>query len=210
MPDPNITLTAIETHSAALEGAMKRHSANAGRCKVWSLAIIAGVMVFAGGKAQRGALPWVAGMVVLLALADACAVVMARACTDAYHAFMRKLPLNGGNAMKAEECFILPAPEPTWRQAGEVFAAMVRSRCCLFTGRCWRWWWLFMCRCRGMVSGENQPVSCRRRLRRRDVRLGVDAGRVGDAGAAAAGQAPAVPVAAGANPAQRRRPNPRR
>ena len=66
------------------------------------------------------ALPWVVGVVVLLALADACAVVMARACTDAYHAFMRKLPLNGGNGMKAEECFILPAPEPTWRQAGQV------------------------------------------------------------------------------------------
>ncbi len=103
MPDPNITLTAIETHAAAVERAMRRHAANAGRCKVWSLAIIAGVMVFAGGKAQMGALTWVAGVVVLLALADACAVVMARACTDAYHAFMRKLPLNGGNAMKALE-----------------------------------------------------------------------------------------------------------
>ena len=124
MPDPNVTLTAIETHATALEGAMKRHSANAGRCKVWSLAIIAGVMVFAGGKTQMGALPWVAVLVVLLALADACAVVMARACTDAYHAFMRKLPLNGGNGMKAEECFILPAPEPAWRQAGQVFGAM--------------------------------------------------------------------------------------
>ena len=37
---------------------------------------------------------------------------------------MRKLPLNGGNAMKAEECFVLPAPEPSWRQTGQVFAAM--------------------------------------------------------------------------------------
>ena len=103
MPDRNVTITAIEMHSAALEGAMKRHVANAGKCKLWTLAIIAGVMVFAGGKAQMGALPWVEGVVVLLALADACAVVMARACTDAYHAFKRKLPLNGGNGMKAEE-----------------------------------------------------------------------------------------------------------
>lgn len=51
--------------------------------------------------------PWVVGVVLLLAVADACQVVMARICTDAYNGFMRKLPLNGGNAMKAEECFIL-------------------------------------------------------------------------------------------------------
>ena len=53
MPDPNVTLTAIETHAAALEGASKRHAANAGRCKVWSGAIFAGVMVFAAMKPEE-------------------------------------------------------------------------------------------------------------------------------------------------------------
>jgi hypothetical protein len=81
-------------------------------------------MVFAVGRAQMAALPWAAAPVVLLALADACQVVMARICTDAYNAFMRKLPLNGGNAMKAEECFVLPLPEPGWRQAGQVLGAL--------------------------------------------------------------------------------------
>ncbi len=78
MPDPNITLTAIQIHATALDDSFRRHSKIAGMCKAWSVAIIGGVMVFAGGKAQMGALPWVAGAVVLLALADACAVVMAR------------------------------------------------------------------------------------------------------------------------------------
>ena len=124
MPDPNVTITAIETYANALQGAIRRSAANAGRCKVWSLAILAGVMVFAAGKPQMAALPWVAGVVVLLALADACQAVMARICTDAYNAFMRKLPLNGGNAMKAEECFVLPAPDLGWRQAGRVLGAL--------------------------------------------------------------------------------------
>jgi hypothetical protein len=103
MPDPNITLTAIRSHTTVLEGAIVRHSANAVRCKMWSVAIIAGVVLLAAMKAQMAALPWAAGVVVLLALADACHVLMARRCTDAYNGFMRKLPLNGGNAMKAEE-----------------------------------------------------------------------------------------------------------
>jgi hypothetical protein len=122
--DPNITLSAIQSHSAALEGAIRRHSANAARCKVWSVGIVAGVVVLAAGRAQMAALPWAAAPVVLLALADACQVVMARICTDAYNAFMRKLPLNGGDAMKAEECFVQPAPDPGWRQMGQVLGAL--------------------------------------------------------------------------------------
>lgn len=124
MPDPNVTLIAIEAHVNALQGAISRSAANAGRCKVWSLAILAGGIVLAGGKLQMAALPWVTGVVVLLALADACQAVMARICTDAYNGFMRKLPLNGGNAMKAEECFVLPAPHLGWRQAGRVLGAL--------------------------------------------------------------------------------------
>ena len=124
MPDPNITLTAIQTHATALEGAISRHAANAVRCKQWSAAIVAGVVLLAAARAELGALPWVARVVVLLAMADACQAVMARNCTDAYHAFMRKLPLNGGNALMAEECFVLPTTEPGWWQAGQVLGAM--------------------------------------------------------------------------------------
>lgn len=74
---------------------MKRHAANPSRWKIWSVGIVAGAMLFAGGSAQATALPWVSGVVLLLALVDACEVVMRRACTDAWHRFMRKLPLNG-------------------------------------------------------------------------------------------------------------------
>jgi hypothetical protein len=124
MPDPNITLTAIQSHTTALGGAIRRHEANAARCKVWSVGVVAGVMVFAAGRTQMAVLPWVAGVLVLLAVADACQGVMVRICTDAYNGFMRKLPLNGGNAMKAQESFVLPATEPGWRQAGQVLGAL--------------------------------------------------------------------------------------
>jgi hypothetical protein len=124
MPDPNLTLAAIQSHTTALDGAIRRHVAHSGWCKVGSAMVVLGVVLLASGKAQMAVLPWVAGVVALLALADACQVLMARLCTDAYHAFMQKLPLNGGNAMKAEECFVLPAPEPTWQQAGRVLGAL--------------------------------------------------------------------------------------
>lgn len=124
MPDPNLTLAAIQSHTTALDGAIRRSVANSGWFKVGSAVVVLGFVLLASGKAQMAALPWVAGVVVLLALADACQVVMGRICTDAYNGFMRKLPLNGGNAMKAEECFVLPAPDPGWRQAGQVLGAL--------------------------------------------------------------------------------------
>ena len=116
MPDPNVTITAIETHLAALDGANLRHSTNAGRCKMWSVGILAGVMVFAGGKAQMGALPWVGGVVLVLAMADACHVALGRRATAAYNAFMRKLPQcgsGGGDAMMAVEL-------QAWQRGGGV------------------------------------------------------------------------------------------
>jgi hypothetical protein len=137
MPDSNITLSAIQAHTAALDGATKRHVANGSRCKVWSAGIVAGVIVVAAGKPQMGALPWVCGVVALLAFVDACQVVMARGCTAAYNSLMRKLPLNGGNAMKAEECFLLPVPE--WRHLGQLLGVLGCCRCCRSAGRCWRW-----------------------------------------------------------------------
>ena len=70
------------------------------------------------------ALPWAAATVVLLALADAGQSAMARVFTDAYNRFMQKLPLNGGNAMKAEDAFALPPLELGWRQAGLVLRAL--------------------------------------------------------------------------------------
>ena len=124
MPDPNLTLTAVQSHTTALDGAIRRHITNSGWFKMGSAVAVLGVVLLASGKAQMAALPWAAGVVILLAFADACQVVMARVCTDAYNGFMRKLPLNGGNAMKAEECFVLPAPEPGWRQAGQVLGAL--------------------------------------------------------------------------------------
>ena len=123
MPDPNITLTAIQSHATMLEDAIGRSVANVGRYKIWSAAIVAGVMLLAAGKAQMAALPWAAGVVVLLALADAGQGAMARVFTDAYNRFMRKLPLNGGNAMKAEE-FMMPSPELGWRDTGKVLGAL--------------------------------------------------------------------------------------
>ena len=66
MPDPNITVTAIESHAAALNRSGLQHLANSGRCKVWSGAMVAGMLLFAAGKAQVAALPWAAGVVVLL------------------------------------------------------------------------------------------------------------------------------------------------
>ena len=83
-----------------------------------------GVALLASGKEQMAGLPWMAAMLVLLALADACEVALARVCTDAYNGFMRKLPLNGGNAMKADECFVLPPPDLGLREAGQVLGAL--------------------------------------------------------------------------------------
>ncbi len=124
MPDPNVTTAAIETHAAALHGAIGRHAANASRCKVWSGAIVTGLVLLAAGKAQMGALPWAAGVVVLLALAEAGQVALARFFTEAYNRFMAKVPLNGGNLPKAEEWLVLPAPVLGWRQAGLVLRAL--------------------------------------------------------------------------------------
>ena len=92
MPDLNITLAAIQSHGTTLERAINRQGANSGRCKVWSGAIVTGMLLLASGKAEMAALPWAAGVVVLLALADAAQVAMAWVCTDAYNRFMRKLP----------------------------------------------------------------------------------------------------------------------
>ena len=146
MPDPNITLTAIQSHAAALAGTIQCHLANAGRCKVWSVGVVAGVLVITAGRAQMAALPCVAGAVVMLAITDACCVAAARVVTDAYNRFMGKLPLNGGNAMKAEQCFVLPAPEPGLRQAGKVFGALGSFSVWRSTARCWRCWPHFTCR----------------------------------------------------------------
>ena len=102
---------------------MDRHSSTAGRCKALSVVIVAGVLFVTGGKARVAMLPWTVGAVLLLTMVDAGQVALARTFTDAYNRFMRKLPLNGGNAMKAEE-FSLPAPDLRLRDAGKVFAAL--------------------------------------------------------------------------------------
>jgi len=124
MPDPNLVLAAIQTHAAALEGAVKFHAGNAARCRVAGAAIVAGMMLFVVAKAQMAALPWMAGVVGLLAVADAGQVALARVFTDAYNRLMRELPLNGGRAVKAEDCLLLPAPVLGLRQAGLVLGAL--------------------------------------------------------------------------------------
>ncbi len=124
MPEPTITLAAIQPHVTVLERAIHRQGANSGRCKMWSGAMVAGMLLFAGGKAQMAALPWAAGVVVLLALADAGQVALARIFTEAYNRFMAKVPLNGGNALKAEEWLVLPAPTLSLREAGQVLGAL--------------------------------------------------------------------------------------
>ncbi len=90
---------------------------------MWSGAIVGGILCFVAGRAQVAVLPWAAAVVVLLALADAGELALARVCTDVYNRFMRKLPLNGGNAMKAEE-FLLPAPQLGWLDAGRLLGAL--------------------------------------------------------------------------------------
>ena len=65
MPDPTVALAAIQSHAAALEGAANRHGLNATRCKVWSGAMVAGMLLLASGKVQMGTLPWAAGVVLL-------------------------------------------------------------------------------------------------------------------------------------------------
>ncbi len=133
MPDSNLVNTAIQSHTAALTGAVQQHSANAVRCKVWSAGVMAGVLIFTPGKVQVTALPWMLGVLALLAVADACCVAMARIGTEACNDFLRKLPLNGGNmpnpsthaqGKRAEEWLVLPAPDPGLRQAGSVFRAL--------------------------------------------------------------------------------------
>ncbi len=85
--------------------------------------MVAGMLWFAASRGQVAVLPWAAGVVVLLALVDAGEVALARVGTDAYHRFMRKLPLNGGNGVKAEE-FLLPAPQLGWCDAGHLLRAL--------------------------------------------------------------------------------------
>ena len=92
MPDPTVTLAAIQSHATVLEAAMSRYSANAARCQIWSFVIVGGVVLLAAGNPEMAVLPWVGGVVVMLAMADAGQVAMARVCTDAYNRFMRKLP----------------------------------------------------------------------------------------------------------------------
>ena len=163
MPDPSLTVAAIQSHTTALEGAIGRHGTNACRCKVWSAAIVGGMLLLASGRVQMAALPWAAGVVVQMALADAGQLAMARVFKDAYNRFMAKLPLNGGNAMEAEEWLVLPPPALSLRQAGRVFAVLVRSPCGPFMARYWRCSWASMCRvCR---LKKVQPASFRRRLR---------------------------------------------
>ncbi len=129
MPEPSVTATAIQSHTAALSGAIHRHSANAGRCKVWSVGIMVGVVFFGVGRAQWATLPWVAGAVALLALADACCVVLVRRAVEAYNRFMARVPLNGGPSTKAqarepEEWLVLPGADLGIREAGSVLRAL--------------------------------------------------------------------------------------
>ncbi len=123
MPDPTVSVAAIQSHTVALQSAIGRHAANASRCKVWTGGIVAGMLLLSAGRAQMAALPWAAGVIVLLALADAGQAALAGVFTDAYNRFMAKVPLNGGNAMKPE-CFLLPEPVLGWRQAGLVLRAL--------------------------------------------------------------------------------------
>ena len=124
MPDPNLTLTAMQPHATALEASVSRHSANAAQCKIWSAAIVGGVLLLmSSGKGPISVLPWMVVLMGLLALVDAGQAAMARVVTEAYNRFMRKLPINGGNAIKAEE-FVLPVPELGWRDTGKVLAAL--------------------------------------------------------------------------------------
>ncbi len=129
MPDPTVTLAAIPPHATTLERAIHRHGSNSGRCKVLSGAMVAGMLLFASGRAQMAGLPWAAGVVVLLALADAGQVALARVFTEAYNRFMAKVPLNGGPSTKAqaagaEEWLVLPAPALGMRDAGQVLGAL--------------------------------------------------------------------------------------
>ena len=123
MPDLNLTLAAINSSAVALERAITRHAANGVRCKQWSAGLVALFVFLTAGRPVQAALLWVMAPVALLAVADACEVALVRRFTDAYNRFMQKLPLNGGNAMKAEE-FSLPDPVPGWRQAGQVLGAL--------------------------------------------------------------------------------------
>ncbi len=86
--------------------------------------MVAGMLLFASSRAQMAGLPWAAGVAVLLALADAGQVALARSFTGAYNRFMAKVPLNGGNAPKAEEWLVLPAPTLGLRDAGQVLGAL--------------------------------------------------------------------------------------
>lgn len=82
-------------------------------------------------------LPWMAGFVVLVALADACSVAMARRAGESYQRFMARVPLNGGPSAKAqggkpstraqadraEDWLALPPPDLRVRDAGLVLRA---------------------------------------------------------------------------------------
>ena len=138
MSDPAVTLTAIQSHTTALTGTIHRHSANAACCRAWSAGMVVAVIVFGAGKpstiaqaagAQAAVLPWVAGVVGLLAVADACCVALARRAVEAYNRFMARVPLHGGPSTKAQagelaEWLVLPGPDLGIREAGSVLRAL--------------------------------------------------------------------------------------
>ncbi len=124
MPDPSIPQIAIQSHAAALQGAVERHGANATRCKMWSGAGVAGMILLGVGHGPSAGLPWAAGMVGLLALWDACNVAMGRRAVGAYSRFMARVPLNGGNLPKAEEWLVLPGADLGIRDLGCVIRAL--------------------------------------------------------------------------------------
>ena len=98
--------------------------ANAWRCRCASALVVGVVLLGTGVWFHPGVLPWVAGLVVVLALVDACSVAMARRAVESYHRFMARVPLNGGNLPKAEEWLVLPGPDLGIRDAGSVLRAL--------------------------------------------------------------------------------------
>ena len=121
MPDSHLISTVTQAHSSNLSKRISRHIQNAAQIKSLSTAIVGVLLFLPAGKLSH--LGLVGSAMLLLGLADAVQLTMARAFTDAYNRFMRKLPLNGGNAMKAEE-FVLPAPELGSQHAGQVLGAL--------------------------------------------------------------------------------------
>ncbi len=125
MPDPNVTVTAIQIHSVALNRVAGQHIANGFRCKAGALVGVLGILFLGSAKAQLAVLPWVGGVLLVLAMGDACHVALGRRARAACDAFMRKLPLNGGNVPKAEDWLMLPEEERGWKQVGPAMRAML-------------------------------------------------------------------------------------